>query len=434
MANRRPDSETSAATHRPARAPRHNSLDTLRNYSDFRLVWIGNFVAQGGQWLQLLTIGWLVLKLTDGNALLTGTVIGIRTLPVLAIGPWAGVLADRMDRRKVVMVTQTCMATAACAFAFLVLATDLDADPISGPLLWWHPFMYMIIAGIAHSIIQPVRQAMIANTVPRQALASALALNGMVYPSTRILAPAVGGLIIATLGFNWNFFLEAAAYVGIVLLLIPVKLRYREEASTQRASVFSSMRDGIKFVWQEKSILQLIVMSIIPNFIFQPLVFVLPVFTTEVLGRGPGAGGMLASAIGIGGIAAGVIIATVGYFVRKGLATFFGLMAGCFFVLLFSQSTELLLSMALLAGMGFSQYVFRVANSTLIQITVPDALRGRVMSIYQLDNGLTPLAALAISWVVHIWTPSGTFAVVGIVGLATSVLMTVVFHRVRRLE
>ena len=109
-------------------------------------------------------------------------------------------------------------------------------------------------------------------------------------------------------------------------------------------------------------------------------------------------------------------------------------MAGCLFVLLFSQSTELLLSMALLAGMGFSQYVFRVANSTLIQTTVPDALRGRVMSIYQLDNGLTPLAVLAISWVVHIWTPSGTFAVVGIVGLATSVLMTVAFRRVRQLE
>ena len=434
MATRRPNSETSATAPRPVRATRQNSLDTLRSYPDFRLVLIGNFVAQGGQWLQLLTIGWLVLKLTDGNALLTGTVIGVRTLPVLAIGPWAGVLADRMDRRKVVMVTQTCMATAACAFAFLVLATDLDADPISGPLLWWHPFVYMIIAGIAHSIIQPVRQAMIANTVPRQSLTSALALNGMVYPSTRILAPVLGGLIIATLGFNGNFFLEAAAYVGIVLLLIPVRLRYREEASRQHASVFSSMRDGLKFVWQEKSILQLIVMSIIPNFIFQPLVFVLPVFTTEVLGRGPGAGGMLASAIGIGGIAAGVIIATAGYFVRKGLATFFGLMAGCFFVLLFSQSTELLLSMALLAGMGFSQYVFRVANSTLIQTTVPDALRGRVMSIYQLDNGLTPLAVLAISWVVHIWTPSGTFAVVGIVGLATSVLMTVAFHRVRRLE
>jgi len=211
MSNQTPEGRAAEAPAATGRTARQSSLSTVKNYKDFRLVWMGNFVAPGGQWIQLLTVGWLVLHLTGGNALLTGTVVAIRTLPVLIIGPWAGVLADRLDQRKLLMVTQTAMAASAFLFAFLVAATDLDSDPISGPLRWWHPFIYMIVAGIAHSIIQPVRQAMIANTVPRQALTSAIALNGMVYPSTRILAPAIGGILIATLGFKWNFFLEATA-------------------------------------------------------------------------------------------------------------------------------------------------------------------------------------------------------------------------------
>jgi MFS family permease len=397
------------------------------------LVWIGNFFAQGAQWLQILTIGWLVLQLTDGNALLTGTAVGVRTLPILFIGPWAGVLADRLDRRKLIMVTQTVMAAAAVSFAILVIATDLDSETSSGPLLWWHPFIYMAISGIAHSIIQPVRQAMIANTVPREFLTKALALNGMVYPSTRIVAPALGGILIATLGFNWNFFIEAVAYVIMVLLLIPARLPFRTESSEKQLSMLASMRGGLVYVWREKSILQLIVMSIIPNFVFTPLVFILPVFTSQVLNRGPEAGGVLAAAIGAGGIVAGVIIATVGFVVRKGLATFWGLVVGCVFVVLFAQSNLYLVSIAALVGLGFCQYIFRVGNSTLIQGTVPDDLRGRVMSIYMLDSGFVPLATLAISLLIHFWNPQDAFTAVGILALALALVQFATFKLVRRL-
>lgn len=423
-----------AAPPRPRAVAWQSSWATVKEYRDFRLVWLGNFVAQGGQWLQFLTVGWLTLELTEGNALLTGTVVAVRSLPVLVVGPWAGVLADRVDRRKLVMATQVGMAGAACLFAFLVMATDLEADPVSGPLRWWHPFVYMVFTGLAHSVLQPVRQAMIANTVPRRALTSALALNGMVYPSTRIVAPAVGGLLIAALGFKWNFFLEATAYLAMVLLLLPVKLPYREEAARQRVSAFDSMKDGMRYVWRERSIVQLMVLGFIPNFVLQPLVFMLPVFTTEVLGRGAATGGLLASAVGIGGVAAAVMVAAVGFIFRKGMTTFYGLIGACCFVLLFAQSAWLLASFAFLVGMGFFQYVFRVANSTLVQTIVPDALRGRVMSIYMLDHGFTPLATLLIGLIVHLWNPSGAFTVIGAVSLGLSVVMALAFRQVRRLE
>ena len=406
----------------------------ISRYRDFRYLWIGNFFTVGAQWIQILTVGWLVLHLTDGNAFLTGTAVGIRTLPILVISPWAGVLADRIDRRKLVMVTQIYMAAAAVSFAFLVLATDLDAQPVSGPLKWWHAFIYMGVSGIAHSIVQPVRQAMIPNTVPLSDLGSALALNGMAHPSMRIVGPAVGGLLIATLGFNWNFFIEAGAYVFIVLVYLPMKLPYREERTFSGVSLMASMREGLAYVVKEGTILQLILMAVIPNLVFQPVTFVLPIFTTEVLGRGADAGGVLAGAAGAGGITAAIIIAGIGFIIRRGQATLVGLIGGCLFILLFSQSTWYFSSIAFLAGLGFFQYVFRVGNTTLIQTIVPDELRGRVMSIYMLDNGLTPLATMVISFFIHIWSPAGAYTVIALVSLALALLQLAFFRRVWRLE
>lgn len=435
MATQAPREPASPDPPRPATSqPRQSSLTTLKSYKDFRLVWVGNFIALGGQWIQMFSIGWLVLLLTDGNAVLTGTVIAIRALPILLIGPWAGVLADRVDRRKVVMATQAVMAVAACLFALLVVASDLGTDPVTGPLRPWHPFLYMIISGIAHSIIQPVRQAMIANTVPRHALTSALALNGMVYPSTRIIAPAIGGLIIATLGFNWNFFLEALAYVGIIVMLIPVKLPYRTNTSGPQSSPLRSMQEGLAYVWRQKIILQLIIMLLIPNIVFQPLIFLLPVFTTEVLDKEAATGGILAAAMGVGGVVAAVIIAGTGFIIRKGLVTFIGLAGGSLFVVLFSLVPWWIASFAFLTGLGFCQYAFRVANSTLIQTTVPDELRGRVMSIYMLDNGIMPVATLVLGLLIHIWSPSAAFTLFGSLALGATLIMALGFKQVRRLD
>jgi MFS family permease len=434
MHSDKPRTAPAAQSTESASVSRVNAFYTLGHYKDFRLLWIGNVVSMGAQWLQVLSIGWLVLKLTEGNALLTGMSVGMRTLPVLVIGPWAGALADRLDRRQLVMATEGVMAAAAVVFACLVVASDLDAASVSGPLRWWHPFVYMVISGIAHAITQPVRQAMVPNTVPRHALAGALALNGMAPPTARILGPALGGLLIATLGFKWNFFLEALASVSIVVLLFFMQLSYREEDTRRHASLFSSMREGVRYVVRERSILQLMVMVLIPNFVFQPLVFVLPVFTSAVLHRGADAGGVLAAAVGAGAVTAATLIATGGLRVRKGRAACFGLVGGCIFVLLFARSDWYLVSIVTLAGLGFCQNLFRVSSNILLQGIVPDALRGRVMSLYMLDTGLTPLATLLISLLIHVWNPSDAFTVIAGVSLSLAMLQVLAFRRVRQLD
>ena len=433
MAANPPPDKPAAKTEPPGESNRPRSLETLKEFKDFRLVWIGNFFATGAQWLQVFTIGWLVLQLTDGNAFLTGTSIGIRFFAVLLIGPWAGVLADRLDRRMLVMTTQIGMAVAAGLFAALVIASDVDSDEVSGPIRVWHPFVYMFIAGVAHAIIQPVRGAMVANTVPKERLTTALALNAMSFPLSRMTGPALGGLLIATLGFKWNFGIEAGLYVVMVMLLLPVKLRYQEERSSRSSSMFANLKEGLIYVRRDRTMLQIIVMSFIPNLIFQPLVFVLPVFTTEVLDKGSGTGGLLAASVGVGGFAAAMLVSALGYGVPKGTATSVGLIGGCAFIVAFTRSDWLAASIPLLIGLGFCQFVFRTANNTLLQIMVPDAYRGRVTAIYQLDNGFIPLSTMLISLFIHLWNPSDAFTVIAGVSLVLAVVQVVLFREARSL-
>ena len=240
--------------------------------------------------------------------------------------------------------------------------------------------------------------------------------------------------MVASLGFKWNFVIEAALYVIIVLLLIPVRLPYRTEGSRQHSSALSSLISGLRHVKNDRRILQLIIMSLIPNLLFQPVIFFLPVFTVDVLGREIGAGGALAAAVGIGGIVAAVFIAGIGYLMRKGLAVFLGLIGGCAFILFFAQSQWLWVSFAMMAGLGFSQYVFRVANGTLIQTVVPDAFRSRVMSIYMLDHGMTPLATMLIGLAIDLWSPTWTFTILAAVALFLAIVQTTSFHSTRQLE
>jgi hypothetical protein len=176
------------------------------------------------------------------------------------------------------------------------------------------------------------------------------------------------------------------------------------------------------------------VMVLIPNFVFQPLVFVLPVFTSAVLHRGADAGGVLAAAVGAGAVTAATLIATGGLRVRKGRAACFGLVGGCIFVLLFARSEWYLVSIVTLAGLGFCQNLFRVSSNILLQGIVPDALRGRVMSLYMLDTGLTPLATLLMSLLIHVWNPSDAFTVIAGVSLSLAMLQVLAFRRVRQLD
>ena len=207
-------------------------------------------------WLQLISLSWLVWDLT-GSALLSGTAAGLRGLPTLIIGPWAGVVADCMDRRKLVMWFPIILSLMAGFFAFLVA---------SGALQVWHAFVYAASSAICFAFIMPARQALIVNTVPPGNLGNAFALSAMTVTANRLIGGILGGLLITTVGIQWNFFVESAAYVVTALLLIAMRVPYRESSTARRDTVLSNLKEGFRYIWRDNRItLHLIVLSLFLN-------------------------------------------------------------------------------------------------------------------------------------------------------------------------
>jgi len=387
------------------------------------LLWTGNIFDNMALWLQLISLSWLVWDLT-GSAVLSGTAAGLRGLPTLVIGPWAGVIADRMDRRKLVIVAQVFLTAVAVVFAFLVATGAVEV---------WHAFLYAAISAVSFAFIMPARQALIVNTVPPRDLANAFALSAMTVTSNRLIGGILGGLLITTVGIQWNFYVESAAYLITALLLIPMKTPYRQESTARRSSVLANLKDGFVYIWRDnRIILHLIVLSFILNLVFLPIPALLPAYTSGVLHAQANVGGYLLAAQGVGGIAATLVIASVGYATGKGRVGLTALVVGCAAILIMAQSHWLMLSLAMMVFLGLAQTSFIVSNQTLVQSMIPDNLRGRVTSIYMLEFGLGPVAIFLIGLLMELYTVSGALTIVAAVGLGLSLFFFSSFQRVRR--
>ena len=374
-------------------------------------------------------MGWLVRDLSEGSTvagLLVVTVGGVNTLPGLVAGPWGGVLSDRFDRRRLVIVLQLIMAALAFAFALLVL---------SGKVSVWHAYFYVILAGVCHSISQPMRQALIAATVPRTMLGNALAANVLTITGTRIFGPFIGGILIFTLGFFWNFTMEAALYLANVLMLWPMRTPYhRPGDARQRGSPMANMLEGLGYVWRgERAIFQLMLLSVIPNIILHPAWFLFPVFTSDVLLRDADVGGYLLAVTGVGGFIAALFMASFGFVFDKGKVVLGAAVASSVTCLLFAYSHWMALAFVVIAMMAFSQAVFRTTRGTLIQTLAPDRLRGRLTSLQSFDRGFLVVASLGVGALSDATSPVTAIAIVGALGLALALVCCAALGRVRRL-
>ena len=411
------------------RLPRLHTLDAWLGYRNYRLLWCGNFFANSAQWLQLLSVGWLVRELSEGSAiagLLVVTVGGINTLPGLIVGPWGGVLSDRFDRRRLVITFQLIMCALAFSFALLVLSDRVTI---------WHAYLYVILAGVCHSIAQPMRQALVAATVPRDMLGNALAANVLTITGTRIFGPFIGGILIFTLGFFWNFTIEACLYLANVLMLWPMRTPYyRPGDARARGSAIANMVEGIRYVWSgERAIFQMILLSVIPNIILHPTWFLFPVFTTDVLMREADVGGYLLAVTGVGGFLAALFMASFGFVFDKGKVVLGAAVASSITCLLFAYSHWMALAFIVIAAMAFSQAVFRTTRGTLIQTLAPDRLRGRLTSLQSFDRGFLVVASLGVGALSDATSPVTAIAIIGVLGLGLSIICSATLTRVRRL-
>ena len=365
-------------------------------FPNFRLLWFGNLCVNSADWLQILTIGWLILEITNGDTVITGAVLALRTLPVFLIGPWAGVLADKFDRRSLIKLTQFMMAVLAVLFAVLVSISDFTDTGVSGPLKPWHLFVYVGITGISVSIIRPVRQSLVANVVPLENLRNATALNALTRTSARLVAPAIGGMLIYLLGFKWNFYIEAACYLGITISMLRMKTPYGNNPVPKNTSVLKDLYTGIEYISKNRALAQVITLSFVPTCIFQPLVFILPIYVASVLNEGPAVGGTLLAIMGLGGVATSFYLASKDFPLKKGLTVILALIMGCTAISALSLSNIIIVAYVMFLILGVCQTNIRVGTNTLIQEIVPDELRGRVTSIYNFDNGFTAISILML--------------------------------------
>jgi MFS family permease len=409
--------------------PRLHTLDAWLAYRNYRLLWCGNFFANSAQWLQLLTVGWLVRELSEGSTvagLLVVTVGGINTLPGLIVGPWGGVISDRFDRRRLVISLQSVMAVLAFCFAALVLTGRVEV---------WHAYGYVILAGACHAMVQPMRQALIAGTVPREMLGNALATNVLTITGTRIFGPFIGGILIVTLGFFWNFTIEACLYLANIAMIFSLRTPYFQPGDARRrGSFFANLIEGMRYIWSgERAIFQLMIVSVIPNIILHPVWFLFPVFTTDVLMRNADFGGYLLAVTGIGGFLAALFMASFGFVFTKGKVVLGAAVTSAITAILFAFSHWMALAFVVIAAMAFSQAVFRTTRGTLIQTLAPDRLRGRLTSLQSLDRGFLVVASLGVGLLSDATSPVTAIAIVGSLGLVLALVCAAALGRVRRL-
>ena len=388
----------------------------------------------------MLSIGWLVRDLTEGSSTSILQVVivgGLSTLPVLLVGPWGGVWGDRVDRRKLLMKIQTFMAILAVLFALLVVSDH--GLGLSNQLRVWIAYSYVLASGVSRSISQPMRQALIANTVPPEAFGNAYASNSMNITGTRIFGPFVGGIIIASLGFTTNFLVEAAFYASTVLVYLPMKTPYQREVVARRRSAVSDFGDGVRFIRTEKRlILTLILLGLIPNVVLHQAWFLLPVFTADVLRQKADVGGFLLSATGVGGFISSVIIASIGFTFKKGAVVLASAVASSIFVILFAVSPwllpvyPLLPALILIGLMSAAQSHFRTTNGTLIQLATPDRFRSRVTSLASYGQGFVFPFSILVGLFAEFSGVIVTLAVLGLIGLILSTIFTIKLGDVRR--
>ena len=427
-----PSAELSAPRARPrfsVRIPRLQTFDSFA-YPDYRLLWIGNFFSNSAQWLQLLTVGWLVRGLTAGSStstLFVVTVGGMSLLPGLIMAPIAGTLGDRLDRRKLVIGIQCFMTVFSFLFAVMVGQQLVTV---------WHAYIYVFVSGICVSISQNSRMALVANTVPREAMANAFATNVLTIPGTRMIGPFVGGIMITTLGFFWNFSLEAALYLSTVLVFLPIRTPYAPRRKPRaNESFLSDLLAGFTYVWKDKRVLlYLTMLGFIPNTILQPAMFLLPVFTDEILKRGADVGGYFLAINGFGGLLMALFIASFGFIFRKGVIVLVSAIASAVFILLFSHAIILPLAFLLIMLFATTQTAFRTTNGTLMQLIVTDDMRSRVTSLQRYSMGGVIVSSFAIGWFARITSVSIALAAMGIVSLALGVAFWFFARQVRELD
>jgi MFS family permease len=387
-------------------------------YRDFRLFWFGQIVSLSGTWMQSVAQGWLVYSLTR-SAFYLGLVAASASLPILLFTLAGGVAADRFRKRNLLLTTQALSILPALLLGIL---TDINMITV------WQVALLAAVLGTVNAFDIPARQSFLIELVGKENLTSAIALNSAAFHGARMIGPLVAGATIASLGLPACFYLNALSFVAVIIALSRMDIR-----GTRKDAPISFVRDfkeGIHFIRSRPDIYRTILLIGVFSLVAMPFITLLPVFAGEVLRTGATGFGLLVGATGAGALAAALALAFRRDIADKGRFISIAAMISSIFLLVFSLSSNFLISFAALVLVGWGLVSFLATANSFIQLSVPDDLRGRVMSVFTLVFlGTSPLGN-SIAGVVadYIGSPS-VVAISSVICMGASVIFSMKIFR-----
>ncbi len=416
---------------------------TLRTFHafqnrNFRLLWPANFFSYISRWMQMTLLGWMVLQLTDSPFLVA--LVGFFGMgPMLLLGVFGGALADRLDRRRLLITTQ-----AINSIAVLVMVVLLN----TGLVQYWYAYVAMVVSGAGWALDSPSRRSIIHSLLGSSGVTNAIALDSVAMHSSRMMGPALAGVLINLVDVEGGYFVVMAFQLIAVALIWSVRIPPRSETdggnqtsgpagesdaveSKQRAghdspSIFRNLIEGFRYVRGNRIILATIAVTILMNLFVFSYIQIMPIIATDVLGVGPGLMGILIATDGFGSLVGSMFIASMRGFRHHGRVYLGGSMIALFALLMFSFSRSYPLSLGILLVLGLGGAGFGTMQATIIMLVAREDMRGRALGVISLAIGAGPLGALLVGAVANAYSPMfaiGLNAGIGIVALTLVVLL-----------
>jgi len=385
-------------------------------------MWIGACTSSIGTWMQIVAQGWLIYRLSHSSFLL-GLDQFLAGLPIFLFTLIGGVVADRVERRRILLVSQWIQMASAGTLTVLVAFGLTHVWPI---------LCLSFVSGLAQAFGGPAYSALIPTLVDREDMPNAIALNSIQFNLAVTIGPALAGVTLAKLGEKWCFGLNAVSFLAPIVSLSIISARFMPEATKE--SMLTSLKQGVRFIWHHGAMVGLIILAFLMTFLSMPMRTYFPVFVKDIFHRGPETYGTLLSLMGVGSICGSLAVAGLGNISRKGrfalsMLIFLGLgIAG------FSLSKLLPVSYAMLVVVGASMMAVFATVTSLVQLIVTNEMRGRVMSVYNFAfRGGMPMGNLVSGWLVPMYTAPAVLSVNGILLVLVALYFLAVQRRVAAL-
>ncbi|MCL5959276.1 MAG: MFS transporter [Chloroflexi bacterium] len=378
----------------------NHTFAALVRHPNYRLYWSGALASNTGYWIQVTAQGWLVYQIT-GSAFFLGAVAFATTVPNIFLPPFGGVLADRFERRLLMVGSQTASMLLALILAYLTL---------TGAVTVWHLLVIAFLSGSVEALTVPIRQSIVWDLVSKEDLMNAIAVNSAGFHSSRMVGPALAGGILVLTGPGVCFLINGISYLAIIAALLAVKMP-KLSPDGNKVSMWTNLADGLAYVRSVPIISSLMVVAAIPSLFGMSYNALMPAFASSVLGVDAHGLGLLMSAAGLGAMIGAVGVASLGRSVPRGKLLLGAVIALGLSLTVFATSSSFPLSMVMLVGVGGTTIVYNVLTQTILQVQSDNQMRGRVLSVFALASyGLQPFGQLGAGVVAdYLGAPTAVF-------------------------